>query len=182
MILPIYVYGAAVLTQIAVPVKEDSPEIRQLVADMFDTMYNADGVGLAAPQVGHSLRIFVVDVSAAYEDSEPGQYKKAFINPIILERTESLEEASEGCLSVPDIQIDVKRSEGVLVEYLDENFQAHKEWFHGFYARAVQHEYDHLDGVVITDKAAPIRKQLLRAKLLRISKGEAKAAYRTKIR
>jgi peptide deformylase len=181
MILPIYVYGATVLTQIAVPIENTTTEIKQLVEDMFETMYFADGVGLAAPQIGKSIRLFVVDVSAAYEDNT-GAYKRAFINPTIIERTANQVECSEGCLSVPDIQIDVTRSEGVLIEYRDENFELKTEWFHGFFARAVQHEYDHLDGIVITDKAAPIRKQLLRSKLNRISKGESQTHYRTKVR
>lgn len=182
MILPIYVYGATVLTQIATPVESNSPELRQLIADMFETMYFAEGVGLAAPQIGKSIRIFVVDVSAAYEDDHTGTYKRAFINPRILEKTEEQVECAEGCLSVPDIQIDVTRAEGVLVEYRDENFELKTEWFHGYFARAVQHEYDHLDGIVITDKAAPIRRQLLRARLNKISKGESKPHYRTKLR
>lgn len=182
MILPIYVYGATILTQIAVPIEENSLEIQQLVSDMFETMYFADGVGLAAPQIGKNIQLFVVDVGAAYKDETSGKYKKAFINPKIIERTEETSECSEGCLSVPDIHIDVTRAEGVLVEYLDENFESRSEWFHGFFARAIQHEYDHLQGIVITDKAAPIRKQLLRSKLSRISKGEAQTTYRTKVR
>ena len=171
MILPIYLYGQAVLRKQAEEI-ENTPELKQFIADMYETLTQAEGCGLAAPQVGKSWRLFVVDGSELAEDyPECKDFKRAFINPEILEESEETCTYSEGCLSLPGISENVVRPTTVKMRYLDEDFNAHEEVFTGFCARIVQHEYDHLEGHVFTDRISPIRKTFTRNKLQAIAKG-----------
>jgi peptide deformylase len=182
MILPIYVYGSPVLRKPTEDVTEDYEGLKGLVDDMFETMYSSDGVGLAAPQVGKSIRMFVVDVSNyADEDKSLAGFKKVFINPEIYEESDDEVLMGEGCLSVPGLNEEVWRPDWVRIKYLDENFQPHDDRFEGFAARVVQHEYDHLDGELFVDRLAPLRKTLLKSKLNAMSKGKFTARYKTKI-
>lgn len=180
MILPIYLYGSAVLRQKAAEITPDHPELAGFLKNLWETMYEADGVGLAAPQVGHSLRVFVIDTSAGEKD-ESKAFRKTFINPVIYERFGDEWAFTEGCLSVPGIHEDVMRPEGIRMRYVDENFEPRDEEFHGYAARVIQHEYDHLEGELFTDKVSPLRKALLRGKLLKLSKGRHDADYRCKV-
>ncbi len=179
MIYPITVYGEPLLRKIAKPIENDFEGLDKLVADMFETMYFSDGVGLAAPQVGKSLRIFVIDASSAAEDEpELEGFKKAFINPEILELRGDEWAMNEGCLSLPEIREDVSRPEFVKIKYFDENLIEHTEEYGGFAARVIQHEYDHLEGKLLVDYLTPLRKRILKSKLTAISKGKVKTAYR----
>ncbi len=179
MIYPITVYGEPLLRKVAEPVSKDFEGLKGLVADMFETMYHSDGVGLAAPQIGKSIRIFVVDAStAADEEPELEGFKKAFINPEILERRGDEWVMNEGCLSLPEIREDISRPEFVKIKYYDENFVEHIEEYGGFAARVIQHEYDHLDGVLLIDYLNPLKKRMLKSKLTSITKGKVKTSYR----
>lgn len=180
MILPIYIYGSTILRQKAEEITPDYPDLKKFIADLWETMYESDGVGLAAPQVGKSLRIFVVDVAPGAEANEP-PFKQAFINPVIYERFGEEWPFNEGCLSIPGIHEDVMRPAGIKIRYQDENFQEHDETYTGYAARVIQHEYDHLDGEMFVDKVSALRKTLLRNKLLAMSKGKYKASYRCKL-
>ncbi len=181
MIYPIYVYGSSVLREDARDVPQDYPELKQLVADMFETMYASSGVGLAAPQIGKPLRLFVVDASI-YADEEPSlaDFKRAFINPEIVEESETGVVMSEGCLSLPGLNEDVLRPESIRIRYMDEDFNEREEELDSFAARVVQHEYDHLEGIVFTDRLSPIRKTLIRSKLNAMGKGRFSAKYKTR--
>ena len=180
MIFPVYVYGSAVLREPAEEIADRSLITPRFIEDMFETMYSSDGVGLAAPQVGRNLRLFVVDASPnADDDPRLADFKKVFINPEIYERSEEEVLMGEGCLSVPGIHEEVYRPERIRIRYLDENWQEHDEEWDGFAARVIQHEYDHLDGVMFVDRLSPLRKTLLRGKLSSMSKGKYKASYRT---
>lgn len=179
MIYPITVYGDPLLRKVAKPIDTNSVNIKELVENMFETMYHSDGVGLAAPQVGKSIRVFVVDASPAAEDEpELEGFKKAFINPEILERTGEEYVMNEGCLSLPEIREDITRNEHVKIKYLDENLEEHIDEYGGFAARVILHEYDHLDGILLVDHLSPLRKRLLKGKLTAISKGKVKTSYR----
>jgi peptide deformylase len=179
MIYPVTVYGDPLLRKVAATVDKEFEGLKELVENMFETMYHSDGVGLAAPQIGKSLRIFVVDASTAADDEpELEGFKKAFINPEILERTGEPWVMNEGCLSLPEIREDISRPEHVKIKYLDENLEEHIEEYGGFAARVIQHEYDHLDGVLLVDYLNPLRKRLLKSKLTAISKGKIKTSYR----
>ena len=179
MIYPVTVYGDPLLRKVAQPIDADFDGLQEFVENMFETMYHSDGVGLAAPQIGKSLRIFVIDAStAAEEEPELEGFKKAFINPEILERTGEEWVMNEGCLSLPEIREDITRPEHVKIKYLDENLEEHIEEYGGFAARVIQHEYDHLDGVLLIDHLSPLRRRLLKSKLMAISKGKVKTAYR----
>ncbi len=181
MIFPVYVYGSAVLREPAEDIVDRSAITPQFIEDMFETMYSSDGVGLAAPQVGKNMRMFVVDASPnADDDPRLADFRKVFINPEIYERSEEEVLMGEGCLSVPGIHEEVYRPERIKIRYLDENWQEHDEEWDGFAARVIQHEYDHLDGVMFVDHLSPLRKTLLRGKLSAMSKGKFKASYRTK--
>lgn len=181
MIYPIYIYGSPVLRKESEDITADYPELKKLVSDMFDTMYAAEGVGLAAPQIGKDIRMFVVDTSPfAKYDSTEANYKRAFINPEIIEESDMEVLMNEGCLSLPGIHEDVYRPEKITIRYFDEDFQQHEDTLEGWPARAVQHEYDHIEGVVFTDLLAPLRKTLLRNKLNTMAKGNFDASYRTK--
>jgi peptide deformylase len=182
MILPIIVYGSPILR--AADNKEiDSayPDAKKLVEDMFETMYAAEGVGLAAPQVGRDVRVFVVDVTPwADEEPELKGFRRAFINPEIYERSEDEALYTEGCLSLPGLHEDVSRPVSIRMRWLDENFEPHDELFTGRPARVIQHEYDHLDGKVFTDRLSSLRRTLLKGKLTGFTKGKYKASYRTR--
>ncbi len=182
MIYPITVYGEPLLRKVAQPITPDYPDLKQLVEDMYETMYHSDGVGLAAPQIGLSIRIFVVDASAAAEDEpELEGFKKAFINPEILETRGDEWTMNEGCLSLPEIREDVSRPEFVKIKYLDENLEEHIEEYGGFAARVIQHEYDHLEGKLFIDFLSPLKKRMLKSRLTNITKGKVRTSYRIKI-
>ncbi|MHA7110138.1 peptide deformylase [Sunxiuqinia elliptica] len=179
MIYPITVYGDPLLRKVAQPIDKDFEGLNEFIENMFETMYHSDGVGLAAPQIGKSLRVFVIDASsAADEEPELEGFKKAFINPEILERTGDEWVMNEGCLSLPEIREDVSRPEHVKIKYLDENLEEHIEEYGGFAARVIQHEYDHLDGKLLIDHLNPLRKRLLKGKLTAITKGKVRTSYR----
>lgn len=181
MILPIVAYGSPVLRKECEEVKALTPEITQLLENMFETMYSSDGVGLAAPQIDKALRIFIVDAST-FSDEEPDlkDFKKVFINPVMLDEFGEEWDFKEGCLSIPGVRENVKRFDTILLNYLDENFVEHKKEFSGMAARVIQHEYDHIEGVLFIDKINPMKKRMLRGKLQDISKGKVKINYRMK--
>lgn len=180
MIYPIVVYGHPILRKVAVEINKDYPGLSQLISDMFDTMYYSEGLGLAAPQIGKSIRLFVIDGKPAAED-EPAlaEFKRAFINAHITERSGDLVPMTEGCLSIPNLREEVLRESRVRINYYDENWEYHDEAFEGYKARIIQHEYDHLDGIMFTDKVNPLRKRLIKSKLTAISKGKFEAEYKT---
>src|SRR6201996_6380866 len=182
MKFPIIAYGDPVLRKKATAIEPDEyPHIKELVANMFETMYAAHGVGLAAPQVGLSMRLFVVDASPfADDDASLKDFKKAFINATILEETGEEWAFNEGCLSIPDIREDVYRNKVVRISYYDENWKHHEEIFSGMSARISQHEYDHIEGKLFTDKLSPLRKTLIEKKLNDISKGIVDVEYKMK--
>ena len=182
MIIPIYIYGHPILRKVAKDIDPANyPNLKELIDNMFETMYHADGVGLAAPQVGIEDRIFVVDLDPlSDENPEFKGFKKVFINAHITERWGELELVEEGCLSIPGIHEKVPREENIRISYLDENLQPHEDEFSGFMARAIQHEYDHLDGILFVDKIAPIRKRLIKGKLTNMANGRTNCHYRVK--
>lgn len=181
MIYPIVIFGSEVLRKQSEKLTPEYPDLKKLIEDMFLTMDAADGVGLAAPQIGKNIRLFVVDCSPwGDEDEACKEYKRAFINPEIYEVSEETDLFNEGCLSLPGLHEDVRRPVAVRMRYLDENFEEHDELFDGFRARVIQHEYDHLDGKVFTDRLSPLRRQLLKSKLLGMSKGKYRCTYKTK--
>lgn len=181
MILPIYLYGQSVLRKETEDVEEMTPELKQFIADMYETLIQADGCGLAAPQVGSSLRLFIVDGTELGEDyPDCADFKKTFINPEIVETSEEQVSYSEGCLSLPGISENVVRPKEITINYLDENMVEHEEHYGGFCARIIQHEYDHLEGHVFTDRISPLRKQFVNGRLTNIAKGKVTARYRTK--
>jgi len=185
MIRPIIAYGDPVLRKKAVEIDEDYPDLNLLLEDMFETMYNSQGVGLAAPQIGLSIRIFIVDAAPFVDDDEEDEeglrdFKRVFINPIIIEETGKEWKFEEGCLSIPGIREDVSRQPDLIVEYYNEKFELIEEKLTGLPARIVQHEYDHIEGVLFTDKINPLKKQLLKGKLNDIAKGNIKVNYRMK--
>jgi len=181
MILPIYTYGNAVLRKVTEPITKDYPQLAELIDNMFDTMHHADGVGLAAPQVGLSIRLLVIDL-APFKDDDPelGSFKLAMINPAMLEMSDEKIAGEEGCLSIPGIHESVPRSQKIKIRYYDAAFNEHIEEFTDYKARVVQHEYDHLDGNLFTDKVTPLRRQLLKSKLTSIMKGKTSANYKVK--
>lgn len=181
MQLPIYLYGQQALRKETTQISADYPGLSDLIANMYETMNKADGVGLAAPQVGLSIRLFVIDLSALGEDDEQYKdYKKTFINPEIIVFSEGTCSYEEGCLSLPDIHENVVRSTEIKIHYQDERFVEHLDTFDAFAARVIQHEYDHLEGKVFTDRIAAIRRQLLKSKLTGILKGKSKPFYKVK--
>ncbi|MGJ1198178.1 peptide deformylase [Sphingobacterium spiritivorum] len=184
MKLPIVAYGDPVLRKKTQEIDEDYPEIKELIANMYDTMYAAHGVGLAAPQIGLPIRVFVIDASPFAEDDDEDKslkdFKKVFINPIIVEETGEKWGFNEGCLSIPDINEEVFRPSNVVINYLDENFEEQEIELSGLAARIVQHEYDHLEGKLFTDKLGPLKKAMLKGKLDAISKGLIRVGYKMK--
>ena len=182
MIYPVSIIGSSVLRQKTKDIDKDFPNLTQLIEDMWETMYASDGVGLAAPQIGKSIRVLVIDASPMEEeDPTLKDFKKVFINAEITELSEDTELMVEGCLSIPGINEEVKRSNKIRIVYYDENFKFYDEEYEGFAARVIQHEYDHLDGILFTDRVSPIRKQLLKGKLLAISKGKFEAKYKFRL-
>jgi peptide deformylase len=195
MVLPIVVYGDPVLRKVCTDISPDDKSLPQLITDMFDTMYNAKGVGLAAPQIGKAVRLFVIDASPFAETDEdddddeftPAEkaelksFKKVFINARILEEEGEEWKFNEGCLSIPKIRDDVYRHPEITIEYLDENFKKHVERFEGVIARVIQHEYDHIEGKLFTDRISPFKRKLLAGKLKDISNGKVNADYRIKV-
>ena len=182
MILPIYIYGQPVLRKESADIEKDYPNLKELLANMFETMEEANGVGLAAPQIGLNIRVVVIDLDVLSEDfPEYKGFKKGFINPHIIEydetNTESLE---EGCLSLPGIQEKVTRPTRIHVQYLDEDLNEHDEWVEGYLARVMQHEFAHLDAKMFIDRISPLRKQLIKSKLKALLQGRYRCSYRTK--
>ncbi|WP_420317624.1 peptide deformylase [Ekhidna sp.] len=180
MIFPIVLYGDPVLKKKASEVEEGDDSVKDFVDSMFETMYTAQGVGLAAPQVGESIRIFVVDTTPMEEDEENG-LKRAFINPIMIEEIGEEWAFEEGCLSIPGVRADINRKPQIKIEYFDENWELHEETFDGMKARVIQHEYDHIEGKLFTDYLTPFKKRLIKGKLANISKGKTDAEYRVKV-
>ncbi len=182
MILPIYLYGHPVLRKKAVEVEKDYPDLENLISDMFETMYKADGIGLAAPQVGKSIRLLVVDATSLKDDKpELMDFKRVFINPQIANNTNDTVISEEGCLSVPGVRENVQRYTNITVRYLDENFQEKTEELNGFKARIVQHELDHLNGKLFTDRISGLKKHLVNKKLNSIKKGKINPFYKVKL-
>ena len=181
MILPIYAYGQPILKKVAEPITSDYPDLQQLIADMWETMEEANGVGLAAPQIGHSIRLFVVDSRPMQEEGEEDKgIRQVFINAEIIEEAGDDCSYSEGCLSIPDISGDVERPEQVTIEYEDENFVTHTTTLTGMNARVVQHEYDHIEGVLFTELLKPLKRRLVKRKLEKIRKGDIDLRYKMK--
>lgn len=181
MILPIIAYGDPVLREIAKDVYGDYPGLEQLIDDMFETMYNAQGIGLAAPQVGHSIRLFVIDssqVKSTNEQLELEPLKEVFINAKRIAEPGEMIDYEEGCLSLPGIREDVMRPDAITIEYSDRNWMKHKKTFTGLNARVIQHEYDHIEGILFTDRLKPLKKRFLRKKLSMITKGEVEVPYK----
>ena len=182
MIYPIVAFGDPVLKAKGKEIPQDFPDLTKLIDDMYETMYNAHGVGLAAPQIGKSIRLFVID-SAPFEDDEEKKkaaVKKAFINPQIIKEDGDEWAFEEGCLSIPGIRENVYRPARVTIRYQDLDWQAHEEVFDGIVARVIQHEYDHIEGVLFTDHLSGLKKRLLKGKLTKITKGDVDADYRMK--
>lgn len=186
MILPIVAYGDPVLRKVSKDIDSDYPELEGLIENMWETMYGSFGVGLAAPQIGRAIRLFVIDASPFADDEEISEeeraklktFKKVFINAKIIDETGEEWSFQEGCLSIPEIREDVNRQPQVTIQYVDENFQPKEETYDGLIARVIQHEYDHIEGILFTDKLSPLKKRLLKAKLLNISKGKIDVDYK----
>lgn len=182
MIYPIVVYGSPVLRKVARDIDREKDNVKSLIADMFDSMDKSDGMGLAAPQIGKSLRLFVINLSSL-EEEDPGlkDFKKVFINARLLEEEGEPWAFNEGCLSLPKIREDVTRKPRIRIQYYDENWQFHDEYFDGVKARVIQHEYDHTDGILFIDRIQPIRKKMLKGKLNDISKGKVDVSYKIRV-
>jgi peptide deformylase len=188
MILPIVGYGDPVLRKKGEEIPQDYPNLNQIVADMYDTMYNAYGVGLAAPQVGLSLRLFIVDTKPFSDDEDlPKEeqeqlaaFKQTFINPVILKEEGEEWGFNEGCLSIPEVREDVYRHERITIEYYDEDFNKKTEVYDGLVARVIQHEYDHIEGILFTDKISSLKKRLIQKKLQNIMEGKTRPDYKMK--
>lgn len=182
MILPIYLYGHPVLRKVTEEIGPDYENFKQLIEDMWETMYHSEGVGLAAPQVGLAIRLFVVDGTPMVEDyPELEGFKRVFVNPAIIEKSETKCTDGEGCLSIPGIREDVSRPDRILIRYQDESFEWKEEELYNYAARIVQHEYDHIEGKLFIDYLSPLRKRLLKSKLNAISAGKVNVDYRIKI-
>ncbi len=190
MILPIVAYGDPVLKKEAEEINKDYPGLQELIANMFETMYEASGVGIAAPQVGKSIRLFVVDATPFAETDEDEEedplaagcdgFKKVFINPIMEEETGEPWAFSEGCLSIPKIREEVMRKPKIKISYYDENWNFHEDEYEGYQARIIQHEYDHVEGILFTDHLSVLKKRLLQKRLANISQGIINVAYKMK--
>ncbi|WP_297763946.1 peptide deformylase [uncultured Muriicola sp.] len=186
MILPIIAYGDPVLRKVCTDIDQQFEGLETLIRNMWDTMYNANGVGLAAPQIGLPIRLFMVDTSPFAEDEdltkeeqqELAEFKKVFINAKMVEETGTTWPFNEGCLSIPDIREDVSRKDTINIEYMDEQFNVHTHTYDGLLARVIQHEYDHIEGILFTDKVSSLKKRLLKGKLTNISKGKIEVDYK----
>lgn len=188
MTLPIIGYGDPVLRKKGVAITSEYPELKTLISNMYDTMYNAYGVGLAAPQIGLAIRLFIID-TAPFAESEDLSLeeqevlkngKKTFINPTIIKEEGDEWGFNEGCLSIPDVREDVFRKEKITIHYFDEDFKEHTEVFDGLIARVIQHEYDHIEGVLFTDKISTLKKTLIKKRLQNIIDGKISADYKMK--
>ena len=184
MILPIVGYGDPILKKKAQIVEKNYPDLKSLISDMFETMYNASGVGLAAPQIGKSIRLFIIDTSAFdnkdFEETsgfKTATLKKVFINPEIINESGEAKPFEEGCLSIPNVREIINRKSKIKLSYFDENFVNHQESFNGIIARVIQHEYDHIEGVLFTDKVSPFKKKLIKGKLNSIQTGKVSVDY-----
>lgn len=183
MILPIYIYGQPVLRKVSEDITPDYPELQQLIANMWDTLADSEGIGLAAPQIGRAIRLVVIDLDPLSDDlPEYKDFKKVYINPHIIEFDEDSpkDSSEEGCLSLPGIHEKVTRPTRIHVRYCDEQFQEHEEWVEGYLARVMQHEFDHLDAHLFIDRISPLRKQLIQGKLKALLQGRYRCSYRTK--
>jgi len=182
MILPIYIYGQPVLRKVTEDITPDYPGLKQLIADMWETLADSEGIGLAAPQVGKDIRLAVIDLDPLSEDMpEYKDFKQVYINPHIVEYDETTTESlEEGCLSLPAIHEKVTRPTRIRVQWMDENFQPHDEWVEGYLTRVMQHEFDHLDGKMFVDRVSPLRKQLIKSKLKALTQGRYRCGYKTK--
>jgi len=186
MILPIIAYGDPVLRKLGKSIDKEYPALESLLENMFETMYGAKGIGLAAPQIGLPIRIFIVDATPFKDDEELeleernflSTFKQVFINAQIIDETGDEWVFNEGCLSIPDVREDVFRNETVKIEFLDEKFEKHTKEFSGIAARIIQHEYDHIQGILFTDKLSSLKKRLIKGKLANISKGKIRIYYR----
>lgn len=183
MILPIYTYGQPVLRKVAQNITKDYPQLQQLIADMWETLADSEGIGLAAPQIGKDIRLVVIDLDVMKDDMpEYDGYRKVFVNAEILERDdEETITTEEGCLSLPGIHEKVTRPTRIHVKYEDENFESHDEWVDGYLAVVMQHEFDHLDGKMFIDRISPLRKTLIKNKLKSLLQGRFRCAYKTKL-
>ncbi|PIF00243.1 MAG: peptide deformylase [Maribacter sp.] len=186
MVLPIVAYGDPVLRKVGKEIEKDFPKLDELIDNMWETMYNASGVGLAAPQIGLPLRLFIVDSTPFAEDNGLSEverkaiegFKKVFINAEIEEETGKDWVFNEGCLSIPDVREDVSRKDTITITYRDGDFKEHTETYDGILARIIQHEYDHIEGILFTDKLSSLKKRLLKSRLANISKGKIEVDYR----
>ena len=182
MILPIYTFGQPVLRQVAEDIPADMPGLEELIQDMFETLTESEGVGLAAPQIGKAIRVVVIDLDVLSDElPEYKDFRKAYINPHIIEYDDTnIDSSEEGCLSIPGVHENVKRPTRIHVKYVDEDFNEHDEWVEGYLARVMQHEFDHLDAKMFVDRVTPLRRQLIKSKLKAILQGRFKCNYRVK--
>jgi len=181
MILPIVAFGSPVLRKKCIDISPDYPELEMLLENMKETMYEAHGVGLAAPQINKAIRLFLIDTAPFVNDEEEAEeviVKQVFINARILEEKGEAWDFNEGCLSIPDVREDINRKPSITVEYFDENFEKHTDTYDGLTARVIQHEYDHIQGVLFTDKISAVRKRMIKGKLMDISKGKVDVSYK----
>ena len=181
MILPIVAFGSPILRKKCVEISPDYPELEMLLDNMKETMQEAHGVGLAAPQINKSIRLFLIDTTPFVDDEKETEeviVKQIFINAKILKETGEEWDFNEGCLSIPDVREDISRKPSIAIEYFDENFEKHTDTYDGLTARVIQHEYDHIDGILFTDRISALRKRMIKGKLLDISKGKVNVAYK----
>ena len=178
MLLPVLAYGSPILHKKCLDIQSDYPDIDILIENMWETMYAASGVGLAAPQIGKSIRIFIIDTNPLVEeDNDTHPIKRVFINPTILDESGEKWLFNEGCLSIPDIREDILRYSDIKIKYQDHKFEWHIDKFDGVTARVIQHEYDHIEGIIFTDRISPLRKRMIKRRLHNISKGEIDVSY-----
>ena len=182
MVLPIYIYGHPVLRKVTEDIAPDYPDLKKLIDDMWETLAESEGIGLAAPQIGLPIRLSVIDLRPLAEDMpEYKDFQRVYINPHIVEKDDSTTSTSEeGCLSLPAIHEKVTRPTRIHVQWMDEDFQPHDEWVEGYLARVMQHEFDHLDGKMFVDRISPLRKQLVKSKLKALTQGRYRCGYKTK--
>ena len=185
MVLPIYVYGWPTLRKKSEDITHDYPNLKQLIADMYETMYHAEGCGLAAPQIGINIRLIVIDGAPYADEKKPDDmlrtFKKTLINPVVTEHPGDEWTDNEGCLSFPKLRVDVKRPMRINIKYLDENFEPHNEEYEGIAARIIQHEYDHIEGAFYIDHISPLRRKLITGKMNDVAKGKVECKYKIKL-
>lgn len=181
MILPIYLYGQAVLRKVTEDITPEYPDLNRLIDDMFETLTQAEGIGLAAPQIGLPIRLVIIDLDPLAEDfPEFKDFRRVYINAHIIETSDETDSMEEGCLSVPGISEKVTRPKRIRVQYLDRDFVQHDEWVEGYLARVMQHEFDHLEGKVFVDRLSPLRRQMNKNRLMGLLKGKAHCSYKTR--